>query len=148
MRDQKNSVKKTIMSKRAEYGLTRDVPCSEQENKTYSEMLKNGETLPEGVFPYSYTDGTKSDSAFYVLGDEPTDAEISEFLKYKELELLSTIKNCVVFFTVMAIIGIITDPSMPRAGPEKAGSLWLPADFIVCVSTAVPGSPSPMTTDV
>ena len=68
MRDQKNSVKKTIMSKRAEYGLTRDVPCSEQENKTYSEMLKNGETLPEGVFPYSYTDGTKSDSAFYVLG--------------------------------------------------------------------------------
>lgn len=107
MRDQKNSVKKTIMSKRAEYGLTRDVPCSEQENKTYSEMLKNGETLPEGVFPYSYTDGTKSDSEFYVLGDEPTDAEISEFLKYKELELLSTIKNCVVFFTVMAIIGII-----------------------------------------
>ena len=74
MRDQKNSVKKTIMSKRAEYGLTRDVPCSEQENKTYSEMLKNGETLPEGVFPYSYTGGTKSDSAFYVLGDEPTDA--------------------------------------------------------------------------
>lgn len=107
MSDQKNSVKKTIMSKRAEYGLTRDVPCSEQENKTYSKMLKNGETLPEGVFPYSYTDGTKSDRVFYVLGDEPTDAEIAEFLRYKELELLSTIKNCVVFFTVMAIIGIV-----------------------------------------
>lgn len=107
MSDQKSRAKIMIMMNRVQYGLNRDVPCSYQENKTYSKMLKNGETLPEGVFPYSYTDGTKSDSAFYVLGDEPTDAEISEFLKYKELELLSTIKNCVVFFTVMAIIGII-----------------------------------------
>lgn len=37
---------------------------------------------------------------------------------------------------------------MPRTGPEKAGSLWLPADFIVCGSTAVPGSPSPTAADV
>ena len=36
-----------------------------------------------------------------------TEEEIAEYLRYKELKMLRTIKNCVVFFTTLAVISLV-----------------------------------------
>lgn len=90
-----------------EFGLLQKIPCSKQENKEYEKLLKNGGTLPAGVYPYEY-EGTASTSDFYTVYEtDLTDAEIQEYLTYKQLSLIRTIKNCVLFFTVLTIIGIL-----------------------------------------
>lgn len=70
--------------------------------------MKNGGVLPEGVYAYVYDDGETSTTEFYTIYEtDLTESEISEYLTYKKLSLIKTIKNCIMFFTVLTIIGMI-----------------------------------------
>lgn len=101
------NLKKELRSYKFEFNLLQRIPCSKQENKEYQKLLKEGGTLPEGVFAYVY-EGQPSTSEFYTVHEEDlTDAEIAEYLTYKQLSLIKTIKNCVMFFTVLTIIGMV-----------------------------------------
>lgn len=101
------NLKKELRSYKYEFNLLQRIPCSKQENKEYQKLLKEGGTLPEGVLAYVY-DGQPSTSEFYTVHEEDlTDAEIAEYLTYKQLSLIKTIKNCVMFFTVLTIIGMV-----------------------------------------
>ncbi len=91
-----------------EFNLLQKVPCSKQENKEYQKLLKDGGTLPEGIYAYVDNIGETSTTEFYTIHEtDLTESEIREYLTYKQLSLIRTIKNCVMFFTVLNIIGMI-----------------------------------------
>lgn len=104
----KINLKEQLMYDRFEFNLLQKIPCSKEENKKYAQILKDGEALPKGVFEYSYGDGTTSTTEFYTIyKTDLNQEEIDEYLKFKQLKFIKTIKNCVVFFTVLTVLSII-----------------------------------------
>ena len=108
MAKEKINLRDELRSHKFEFDLLQKIPCSKQENKEYQNLLKAGGVLPDGVFAYVYDNGETSTSEFYTVYETDfTEAEIQEYLTYKQMSLIRTIKNCVVFFTVLTIIGMI-----------------------------------------
>lgn len=108
MAKEKRNLRDELRSYKFEFDLLQKIPCSKQENKDYQNLLKNGGVLPEGVYAYVYDDGETSTTEFYTIYEtDLTESEISEYLTYKKLSLIKTIKNCIMFFTVLTIIGMI-----------------------------------------
>lgn len=108
MSKEKINLRDELRAYKFEFDLMQKIPCSKQENKEYKNTLKEGGVLPDGVFPYVYENGEASSSEFYTVYEtDLTESEIMEYLTYKKLSLIRTIKNCVMFFTVLTIIGMI-----------------------------------------
>lgn len=77
-------------------------------NKKYQKLLKDGGVLPEGVFAYGYDSGETSTTEFYTIYEtDLNELEISEYLTYKKLSMLRTIKNCMMVLTVSSIIYMV-----------------------------------------
>ena len=103
----KINLRDELRTRRFEFDLLQRIPCTKQENKKYQRLLVNGGTLPDGVYAYVYDNGVTSTTEFYTLYEtDLTESEIREYFTYKQLDLIRTIKNCVVFFTVLTIIGL------------------------------------------
>ena len=108
MAREKINLRDELRAHKFEFDLLQKIPCTKQENKEYAKLLKDGGTLPEGVFAYVYVDGETSTNEFYTIYEtDLTESEIQEYLTYKQLSLIRTIKNCVMFFTVLTIIGMV-----------------------------------------
>lgn len=91
-----------------EFDLLQKIPCTEEENIEYQKLLEKGGTLPENVYAYFYEKDVPSTTEFYTIRESDlTESEIREYLAYRQLSLIRTIKNCAVFFTVLTIIGIL-----------------------------------------
>ena len=74
---------------------------SDKQANEYEDLLKNGEPLPSGV--YATPDG----ACFFTLVDTISDAEKERLIMYKNAKNINTIKNCVLFFTIMSIIAAV-----------------------------------------
>lgn len=108
MAQEKINLREELRQYKFEFDLLRKIPCTKHENKVYQQLLKKGGTLPEGVFAYVYDNGEISTTAFYTVYEaDLNEAEIQEYLTYKQLSLIKTIKNCVLFFTVLTVIGMV-----------------------------------------
>lgn len=108
MAKEKINLRDKLRTYKFEFDLLQKIPCSKQENKEYQKILKDGGVLPEGVFAYVYDSGETSTAEFYTIYEtDLTESEITEYLTYKKLSLIRTIKNCIMFFTVLTIIGMI-----------------------------------------
>lgn len=108
MAKKKIDLRSELRSYKFEFDLFQKNPCSKEENKKYKSLLKEGDSLPEGVYAYEYENGEKSDSEFYTIYEpDLTESEIAEYLKYQQLSFIRTIKNCVLFFTILNIIGMV-----------------------------------------
>ena len=106
MAKEKINLRDELRAHKFEFDLLQKIPCTKQENKEYQKLLKDGDTLPDGV--YAYDNGQMSPTEFYTIYEtDLTESETREYLTYKKLSLIRTIKNCVVFFTVLTIIGMI-----------------------------------------
>ena len=102
MAEERSDLRKKLDSYKFEFGLMQKIPCSQEENEEYLKILKSGGTLPEGVYAYY------NDLEFYTVSQpDLTEAEVAEYLTYKKLKLLKTIKNGVMFFVVLTIIGLV-----------------------------------------
>jgi len=67
----------------------------------WAEMKKNGEELPEDVFE----DGN---GKFFRLGPSEMSREDELlFVQLKQAKYLKTIRNCVIFFVILAVIGVL-----------------------------------------
>lgn len=67
----------------------------------WAEMKKNGEELPEDVFE-------DTDGKYFRL--EPSEMSREDellFVQLKQLKYIKTIRGCVIFFVVLAVIGIL-----------------------------------------
>ncbi len=108
MAKDKINLRDELRSYKFEFDLLQKTPCSKQENKEYQKLLKDGGVLPDGVYACVYDNGETSTTEFYtVYESDLTESEIAEYLTYKKLSLLKTIKNCIVFFTAVTIIGMV-----------------------------------------
>ena len=108
MAKEKIDLRKELRSYKFEFDLLQKIPCSKQENKEYQKLLKDGGVLPKGVFAYVYDSGETSTTEFYTVYEtDLTESEVIEYLTYKKLSLIKTIKNCIMFFTVLTIIGMV-----------------------------------------
>ncbi|MBQ6839736.1 MAG: hypothetical protein IJO45_03480 [Oscillospiraceae bacterium] len=108
MAKEKINLRDELRSYKFEFDLLQQIPCTKQENKQYEKILKDGGTLPAGVHGYVYEGGEPSTTDFYTVYEtDLTESEIREYLTYKQLSLIKTIKNCVLFFTVLTILGMI-----------------------------------------
>ena len=109
MKKQQVDLKEAIRSYQYEFNLLQDVACTKKENAEYAELVKAGEELPEGVHAYVDPDGEVSDKVFYrVCAADLTEGERNEYFALTRLSLLKTIKKCVMFFTILAIIGLVS----------------------------------------
>ena len=89
-----------------ELGILREVDCSYEENEKYRKLLQENKPLPKDIL-CRYPDGPVEYASFYkvertVLSKD----ELSEYLQYKQLKSIITIKKCVVFFTVLTVISL------------------------------------------
>lgn len=108
MAKEKINLRDELRNHKFAFDLFQKIPCTKQENKEYQKLLKDSGTLPEGVYAYVYDTGETSTTEFYTIHEtDLTESEIREYLTYKQLSLIRTIKNCVMFFTVLTIIGMI-----------------------------------------
>ena len=105
MAKEKVDLRLQLEAYKEKFDLIQKIPCTKEEDKAYSQMLKNGQPLPEGIERQEFSDGYEE---FYtVYKPDLSEKEIQEYLTYKKLSLLNTIKNCVLFFTVLTIIGLV-----------------------------------------
>ena len=90
-------------------GILQEVDCSDSETEKYRSLLKQGMPLPNGVrrsAPDAYDES--DENAMFCKTEETklSKEELAEYLQYKQLSTLLTIKKCVVFFTALTIISL------------------------------------------
>ena len=108
MTKEKIDLRNKLLDYKFEFDLLQKIPCTKKENKEYQKLLKDGGALPEGVYAYVYDTGEISETDFYTIYEaDLTESEIREYLTYKQLSFIKTIKKCVMFFTVLTIVGMI-----------------------------------------
>lgn len=108
MKKGKFNLKEAVKSYKFDLDLLQKIPCSDEENKEYRKILQEGGKLPSGVYPYTNERGKASVKEFYTVYEpDLTEAELEEYLKYKELSILNTIKNLT--YTKINLLNMITD---------------------------------------
>ena len=111
------SIKEQLDEYRLKYDLYDQRLCTDEENKAYRELLKQGEKLPEDIYPIDPSledmNITGKTKFLELLRTELTQAEIMEYLMYQKLDMLTTIRNCIVFFTVLAGIALLLSFIIP-----------------------------------
>ena len=109
MKKDKVDLREELRQYRDEFNVVQEIACTKEEIAEFKKILKEGGELPEDVHAricYD-VDGEEMGKEYYrIYTPDLTEQEMQEYLTLKRLSLLKTIKNCVVFFTVLAIIGL------------------------------------------
>ena len=84
-------------------GLIVKVASSSKEYKVFSNMIKEGKGLPEGVL--RGVDGYGNEA--FCREAQLTERQTREYIELLQYEELKTIRKCVVFFTVLIVISLI-----------------------------------------
>ena len=87
--------------------LLQKIDCSYEENKEFTKLVKTGQPLPEGVLQHKPDMGGGFDGFYRLYTSDLSNDEIAEYLTYKQLDVLKTIKGYLTFFVTLTIIGII-----------------------------------------
>ena len=94
-------LKKELFRMRVEFDLIQKVFCSKEEEKHMKQLIKSGQPLPEDM--YTDNDGTH----YKYINSDISKEDMNELLLYRQLKYLKTIKNCMIFFVILAIIPMI-----------------------------------------
>lgn len=97
------NIREELLQMRLNEGLSTATPCTEDECRTFAELTANKKQLPKGIAEVE----SGEEAAFYRIENAGlTDEEQKEYVRLKKLGYLKTIKNCLVFFAALAIIGL------------------------------------------
>lgn len=80
--------------------------CTDEENERYAAMLKNGQPLPEGVRA-TIDNLNKKVFCIKTLKTDLTEEEQKQYILLKLMVDIQSMKNCMIFFTVLTIISLI-----------------------------------------
>lgn len=83
------------------------IDCSNNDNKKYKQMQKNSEPLPDGVYEYKSVYEEKTGVFYTVYDPGLSQNEKIEYLLFTHLNMLRTVKNCILFLTLTSIITTI-----------------------------------------
>jgi len=108
MAKNKIDLKKELNSLQYDLLLRQKIDCSKEDNKKYRELSKQGKPLPDGVYAYK-TDSGEDMYQYYTIHipEELEKEDRFEYILLKQYEMIKTIKNCVLFFTVLTIISLV-----------------------------------------
>lgn len=103
------SLRNSLNNLRQEFQITQKQPCSTEDEKKYSQLMAEGRTLPENIIvSKDYGMGNEVTYHFYTTKNlELSNEELSEYIMLKQLKNIQTIKNCVVFFTVLSVVSLL-----------------------------------------
>lgn len=107
MAKNKVDLKKELRNFYLEALLLQKIDCSNEENKKYSQMKKNNEPLPSGVYEYEMENGLGTGTFYTEYKQDLTQEEKLEYIAFKQLKMINTIKNCTVFFTVLTVVSLL-----------------------------------------
>jgi hypothetical protein len=86
-------------------GILQRIECSEVECKTFCQLRKNGEPLPEGVYAYISDLNDEELNTFYRIKENKiTDDELKQYFIIKHLNNIKIIKNCLIIITVILLL--------------------------------------------
>lgn len=107
-------IKDELKELRLKYGTYKENKeyCDEKTSKNYEKILTENDSslkLPENIV-YELDDSLRNYKFYYIKDDKQVlnEKEIQEYLSYKQLEKLSTIKNCISFLTIYFIVQLIS----------------------------------------
>lgn len=106
MAKEKLDVKRLLRKMEFDLEIMQRIDCTKDENAEYAKIAASGGKLPEGVFQYK-VDGLPIDEFYTVHDPGLTAEEKQELLLFEQYYALRTIKNCVVFFTALTVIGFV-----------------------------------------
>ena len=102
------NLKEELKSMKLKFGIyTEQEILSESAKEPYIKLLKEGKPMPWDIRCKENDYEPESSDFFRITKTDMTEEEIAEYLRYKELKMLRTIKNCVVFFTTLAVISLV-----------------------------------------
>ncbi len=107
MMPKKQDLREKLKLYQFEFDILQKIPCSYQENEKYRALLKSGQPLPDDVFKETSDLSDELTNFYTIYQCDLSPEEISEYLTYKKLNLLNTIKKCAVFFTALTIVSLI-----------------------------------------
>jgi len=84
--------------------LCTKVYCTEEEQQQFKTIRKAKEKLPEGVI---YINSGAENGFYRIKTASMTEPVLQKYMLLLQTKYISTIKNCVLFFTVLMIIGLI-----------------------------------------
>jgi hypothetical protein len=94
--------KKELRQMKLDLDIIQMVICSNAESKEFNKLLKEKQPLPKGVI------ASEMDDTFYrIVETDLTHEEVQELLLYKQITYIKTIKNSVLFFVALTIIGML-----------------------------------------
>ncbi|MBQ8605327.1 MAG: hypothetical protein IJ408_01200 [Clostridia bacterium] len=102
----KKDIREQLIDDKIKFGFLKKVPCDKNKNEEYKAILKSGGSLPSGVYPYTDEEGELTDDFYKLYETELTDKEREEYLVFRKLALLNTIKNGVLFFVILTVISM------------------------------------------
>lgn len=88
--------------------LVRKLDCTKEEEKIYSENIKNNQPLPEGIYYESAAAGNQFNGRFYRISKpQISEEDLKLYFSLKQLSGINTIKKCILFFTILTIISLM-----------------------------------------
>lgn len=105
------NLKNELEKYRIKHGLISKKPCTSKECSEYEKILAQGGTLPKDIFKETSIryDDSEEYMFYHISETQLTESEIMEYLAYKKLDMIETIKKCIVFFTVIVIIDLVAN---------------------------------------
>jgi len=108
------NIKEELRKMKADIGLVEKVACTDAENTQFAMAVKSGK-LPEGIYQYKMSNTGKLVDQFYRLSEpELSDADLAEYLQYKQLSILEeqtkkieSIRGMVTFFVVLTVLSLL-----------------------------------------
>ena len=100
----RSSFDKKLLQLKYENEFCIEVDCSEDENQTYLDLLRQKKDLPIDIVQYEESNGAKLNKFYRVVPMPITHEELQEYCSLKQIKNLNTIKNCVLFFTALTVI--------------------------------------------
>lgn len=97
------TLKEELLELDKEMGIIEYTSLSAQKDREIDLRLKSGEELPPNIIKAS----NGAIGYFKVTKADISEAEIDKLIKYRQTKYLRTIKNCLVFITVLYVLGFI-----------------------------------------
>jgi hypothetical protein len=102
MNDIKRDFIKELQQLKSEAGLFLRIDCTKEENKTFCQLKKDGEQLPEGVYANDlYIESNK----FYRIYETGlNDSELQQFISLKQLHDIKIIKSLLIIAFILIFL--------------------------------------------
>lgn len=101
------TLKKTLEQLYYRYGIKVADFCSETENDALKKVIESGGELPPDVYEVEEYVGGHTFVFKRIHVTDITPAELNDYYHLRQLEYLSSIRKCLVFFVVLACIGLV-----------------------------------------